>query len=138
MSCLSLYRKKYIVSGSPDGTLKLWCLSTGDCQKTIHVGFAACVWSICVAGDYVVCGCDENIQIWNLVLGTPVSTLTGHQDHVWDVHVVDSLLISCSEDCTVRIWKLAEPEKKVKKCKMINRNLLSDEESVEELLDLNM
>eukprot|EP01127_Copromyxa_protea_P008856 TRINITY_DN2044_c0_g1_i1.p1 TRINITY_DN2044_c0_g1~~TRINITY_DN2044_c0_g1_i1.p1 ORF type:complete len:491 (+),score=61.58 TRINITY_DN2044_c0_g1_i1:1758-3230(+) len=118
ITCVSLYRGKYVVSGSPDGMLKLWNVETGKCDRTFHIGFATCVWSLCISGSNIVCGCDENIKVWDLETGNPVSTLPGHQDHVWDVRVVDNILVSCSEDSTVRIWKQPEahtpPNKKCK------------------------
>lgn len=133
VSCVSFYKDNFVVSGSPDGTLKLWNLQTNECTRTLHTGFAAYVWSIDVSGDYVVCGCDENIKVWNLVKGDSANTLMGHQDHVWGVQVLDECMISCSEDCTVRIWVQNEgytnkQKKGKKKRRVVDPDSSSDDE----------
>jgi WD40 repeat protein len=127
------------VSGSPDGTLKLWNLSTSECVRTLHTGFAAYVWSIDVSGDYVICGCDENIKVWNLGKGDSANTLMGHQDHVWGVQVLDECMISCSEDCTVRIWVQNENynsnPKRLKKGKHKKRRALAIDDPSQDGVD---
>jgi len=105
VTTVSFFKDNQLITGSTDGTLRLWNLLDGDCKNTFHMGFAAYVWSTCTTGDYVICGCDENIKVWDVSKGVLVNTLMGHQDHVWGLQVVDDHFISCSEDCTVRLWK---------------------------------
>ena len=56
------------------------------------------------------------MQVWETATGYCVKTYTGHRDWVRMVRVLgDSLIASCSNDQTVRVWSLQTKDCKVQK-----------------------
>jgi coatomer subunit beta' len=97
-------------SASMDRTLKVWSLSSPTANYTLegHQKGVNCV-EYYEGGDkpYLVSGADDKlIKVWDYQNKTCVQTLEGHTNNVMRVAYHPSLpiLISGSEDGTVRIW----------------------------------
>jgi WD40 repeat protein len=102
---------KQIVSGSIDGTVRVWDLATG---RTVHVldVTAGDVWSVAVTpdGKRVISGSDDGIvQVWDLATGRRVATTCcdlGGTVRAVAVTPDGRYVISGSTDGAVWIWDL--------------------------------
>ncbi len=75
---------RYALSGSPDWTLKLWEVSTGQCLRTFE-GQSSSVNSVCLStdGKYALSGSDdETLKLWEVSTGQCLRTFEGHSDDV--------------------------------------------------------
>ena len=71
-----------IISGSTDGTVKIWDANTGQCLKTLE-GHSYSVNSVAYSPDgtkIISCSEDKTIKIWNANTGQCLKTLEGHSD----------------------------------------------------------
>lgn len=101
---------RYVVSGSDDGTVKVWELATGDEVRSL-LGHTEKVKSVAVTPDgrYVVsAGFDDVVKVWDLATGREVHTLSGHSLQVLGVAVTPDgrHVISASTDQTIKVWDL--------------------------------
>ncbi len=101
---------RWAVSGSYDGTLKLWDLETGIPRTTFR-GHGGPVHAVAVIqnGKRVISGStDQTLRIWESETGALYCTLGGHTDKVYAVAVLPDgrRAISGSRDCTLRLWDL--------------------------------
>ena len=105
------------VSGSDDGTVRVWDLATGTPVGSPFTGHDGPVNAVAVAEldgrPVVVSGSDdETVRVWDLATGTPVrGPFTGHDGPVNAVAVAEldgrPVAVSGSGDRTVRVWDLA-------------------------------
>ena len=106
-----------VVSGSGDGTVRVWDLATGALVGDPFTGHSGGVHAVGVTeldGRPVVVsgGGDGTVQVWDLATGRPVSDqFTGHTG--W-VHAVATgeldgrpVVVSGGGDRTVQVWDLA-------------------------------
>ncbi|KAF2743353.1 F-box/WD repeat-containing protein pof1 [Sporormia fimetaria CBS 119925] len=93
----------YMLTGSLDGTIRLWHIPTGRCVHRFF-GHVEGVWGIAADSLRLVSGAeDKTIKIWDPRTGKCERTLTGHTGPVTCVGLSDSRLVSGSEDGTVRV-----------------------------------
>ena len=97
-----------LVSGSPDQTVRLWDVNTGQCLKTLtgHTGGVRSV-AFSPKSQTVASGSgDQTVRLWDVNTGQCLKTLAGHTG--WVVSVAFSpdgqSLASGSSDRTVRLW----------------------------------
>jgi WD40 repeat protein len=103
-----------VISGSQDGTLKIWNLNTGKLVRkiTAHDGSINAI-STTLDGLQVISGShDKTLKVWNLKTGELVDTLIGHYGSVNAVVLTPdgSKLISGSSDCSLKVWDLKSAE----------------------------
>ncbi len=103
-----------VISGSQDGTIKIWNLNSGNLICTISAHDDS-VHTIATTADglYVISGShDTTIKIWNLKTGQLVRTLRGHFGSVNTVILTPdgSKIISASSDSSLKIWNIKTGE----------------------------
>jgi eukaryotic-like serine/threonine-protein kinase len=100
------------LSGSSDGTLKLWDLATGRELRTL-VGGSSQVYSIAIAPDGRTAlsgSADNTLKLWELGTGKVLRKLTGHSGLAWSVAIAPDgrTALSASSDGTLKLWDLAK------------------------------
>jgi WD40 repeat protein len=99
---------KFVVTGSFDGTAKIWDASTGIILKTLK-GHSDSVLSANFSpdGKFVVTGSwDNTTRIWDASTGKVLKTLTGHSDRVKSAYFSPDgkFVVTGSADGTAKIW----------------------------------
>lgn len=103
ITCLQFCGSR-IVSGSDDGTLKVWSAISGKCLRTL-VGHTGGVWSSQLSGNIIVSGStDRTLKVWNADTGYCMHTLYGHSSTVRCMDMHDGTVVSGSRDGTLRVW----------------------------------
>jgi len=100
------------VSGSNDGTLRVWDLQTGETLRILQ-GHSDWVKTVAVVdGRRAVSGSEDGtLRVWDLETGETLRTLQGHLSWVNAVAVVDGRrAVSGSFDRTLRVWDLETGE----------------------------
>lgn len=106
ITCLQFSGSR-VVSGSDDGTLKVWSATTGKCLRTL-VGHTGGVWSSQLSGNIIVSGStDRTLKVWNADTGYCIHTLYGHTSTVRCMDMNDGKVVSGSRDGTLRVWDTA-------------------------------
>ena len=98
-----------VCSGSDDGTMKIWNMSSGVCERTL-TGHEGCVFALVFLGDGRVCSGsrDGTMKIWNISSGVCERTLTGHGGSVYALVLLgDGRVCSGSGDDTIKIWNVS-------------------------------
>ena len=101
----------YLVSSSIDQTVRLWNLTTGECQQILH-GHSNWVMSVDMSpdGQQIASGsADHTVKLWDAQTGHCVNTLKGHRNSVWSVAFSPDgqSLASGSADKTIKLWSVA-------------------------------
>jgi WD40 repeat protein len=104
---------KIIATASHDGTVKLWGLD-GTLRKTLNAGSLVTSVSFNPNGDIIAAGCeDKTVKLWHLderLNGTPLPSLTGHENTVLDVSFSPNgkMIASASagRDRNLMLWDL--------------------------------
>jgi transcription initiation factor TFIID subunit 5 len=103
--------KYFVVSGSEDGSVRLWCLLTFSCLVS-YKGHTGPVWDVKFSpyGHYFAsCGMDKTTRVWST---DQYQALRVYADHLGDIecicfHPNSNYLASGSNDRTIRIYDLA-------------------------------
>lgn len=101
-----------VLSGSVDGTARVWDAESGECLLTLSAGLgASCVAAAGDGNRLAVGGKDSTIREYD-ANGEPARELKGHRGYVRALqYLPDGRLASSADDGTVRIWGAApEPD----------------------------
>ena len=108
ISCFTVLLDGRLVSGSNDGTIRIWNTTTGNCDLVSDLDQAAdVVTSLTVLPDGRLASGSRggSIKIWNTATGKCERTLKGHTGMITCLAVLpDGWLASGSDDWTTRIW----------------------------------
>ena len=111
-----------LVSGSADGTIKIWNLNTGIKFRTLE-GHSDKINCVAIAPDgktFASGSSDKNIKVWNLHTGKQVHKLGGwfpaHSNSIDCLAIAPDgqTLVSGSRDHTIKVWNLVKG-KEIKK-----------------------
>ena len=96
----------FIVSGSRDGTLRVWNLATGECLHLLqgHTASVRCLSLGPKEGTIVSGSYDHTCRLWNLLTGECLGVFEGHSSKVYAVTSTRGEIFSGSLDGTVRVW----------------------------------
>jgi len=104
--CLTVF-KDMIISGESNGTIQYWNSSTGKCIKSIKGHNKFFVYSLVVINNLLYSGGgDRNIMVWTED-GKRIHTIKGHGDLVNCLIEYQGMLISGSDDKTIKCWSLS-------------------------------
>ena len=101
-----------VASGSENGIIHTWSISTGLTNLTINTGQWVVSLQMLSDGIHLVAGMLPSINIYDVKTGSLVTTLKGHTSWVEDLVLLsgednNNLMASSSADSTVRIWDLS-------------------------------
>lgn len=96
-----------LVSSSKDATLKLWSARRALCVRTMRLsrrrGWCASLTTL--PDDRVAAGCkDGTIEVWDVLVGVTVATMTGHSMSVQCVASVGTGLLASGSLGCVKLW----------------------------------
>src|ERR1700674_3274002 len=101
---------QHIVSGSDDGSIRVWNAKTGETAAGPFTGHTGWVRSVEFSpdGQHIVSGSnDRSIRVWNAKTGeTAAGPFTGHTGHVRSVAFSPDgqNIVSGSDDRLIRVW----------------------------------
>ena len=96
-----------IISGSQDGTLKVWDLKSGHLLRSLDCRDISAL-AITPDGRKVICACGKILKILDQPSGRVLHLLEGHSDRVQSVAVFPytQQIVSGSKDGTLKVWDL--------------------------------
>jgi len=105
---------KTIVSGSRDGSLKIWDAKSGVMLRSLE-GHKSFVTSVAISedGNTIVSGSyDNSIKIWDTKSGAILRSLERHKDDVNSVAISEDgkTVVSGSSDGSVKEWSVDNKE----------------------------
>ena len=115
IECLSHYSNHFLISGSRDKTVrlrKIFHLTSEDSEILTHTfeGHQAWVQSVYSCFDYLFSSQrstsveGSEIYMWNVERQEIVTKLKAHEATVYKMSHLNNLLISASQDSTIRLW----------------------------------
>ncbi|TEB14297.1 WD40 repeat-like protein [Coprinellus micaceus] len=107
--CHILERWKAVISGSLDGTIRVWDTMAGEVEQQMRQGVTGDIYSVAFSdsGTQIVSGSDDNsVRVWDGMTGEQLGMLKGHTGAVNSVAFsTDGTRIgSGSDDKSVRVW----------------------------------
>ncbi|XVF29586.1 hypothetical protein REPUB_Repub15cG0134700 [Reevesia pubescens] len=104
-----LHGPPLVVSGSDDGTAKLWDMRQRGAIQTFPDKYQITAVSFSDASDKIFTGgIDNDVKVWDLRKGEVTMTLQGHQDMITGMSLSPdgSYLLTNGMDCKLCIWDM--------------------------------
>ncbi|MCY2966228.1 MAG: protein kinase [Planctomycetota bacterium] len=96
-----------IVTGSMDGTAKIWNAKTGECLQTLrHVGGCESATFSQDGTRIVTTSADNTAKVWDVASGAEIHVLKGHSEYLTCAAFSpdDSRIVTASKDETAKVW----------------------------------
>ncbi|XP_042533042.1 WD repeat-containing protein 86 [Dipodomys spectabilis] len=95
-----------LVTGSTDGTAKVWQVASGCCHQTLrgHTGAVLCLVLDAPGHTAFTGSTDATVRAWDILSGQQLRVFREHQGSVICLELTDQLLYSGSADRTVKCW----------------------------------
>nr|XP_045016058.1 WD repeat-containing protein 86 isoform X2 [Jaculus jaculus] len=95
-----------LVTGSTDGTAKVWQVANGRCHQTLrgHTGAVLCLVLDVPSHTAFTGSTDATIRAWDILSGEQLQVFREHQGSIICLELADQLLFSGSADRTVKCW----------------------------------
>ena len=109
VTCLTILPNGQVVSGSEDGSIRIWDANSGECTALLkgHSSWVSCIAAL--PHNQIVSGSNDScLRIWEVLSGNCLLTLSGHTAGILCVATLpDGRVISGSDDNTLRVWDSA-------------------------------
>jgi len=98
-----------LLSGSCDGTVRIWnatyrtCLKTVDCHPQAEVMTLA---GLPNKRQFITASTDKSIKFWSLPDAKLIQTLNGHQGPVYSLAIADNALVSQGQEGVLKVWDI--------------------------------
>jgi WD40 repeat protein len=107
-----------IISGSRDGTIKVWDATTGQEKLTLKGRTRLLINSVAHSNDgrRIVSGCEDGtVQVWDATTGQEKLTVKGHREPVYSVAFSPDgrCFASGGFDMAVKVWDAATGQEKL-------------------------
>uniref|UniRef100_A0A8D1W3D4 WD repeat domain 86 n=2 Tax=Sus scrofa TaxID=9823 RepID=A0A8D1W3D4_PIG len=104
-----------LVTGSTDGTAKVWQVASGCCHQTLrgHTGAVLCLVLDTPGHTAFTGSTDATIRAWDILSGEPLRVFREHQGSIICLELVNRHVYSGSADRTVKCW-LADTGERVR------------------------
>lgn len=104
ITCLCKMDDEILLSGSYDKTIKVW--KNYNCISTINIDTRSINVLLKINDNYFAGNCGKEIIIWNINNYSQSDKLTEHHlDVTGLIKRNNNELVSCSYDCTIKIWE---------------------------------
>ncbi|WP_054464996.1 TIR domain-containing protein [Planktothricoides sp. SR001] len=100
---------KIIVSGSGDGTIRLWDINSGSDLAVRNLESSVNSVAFSPDGSKIVSGSgDGTIRLWDIKSRSELAVFKGHEDYIFSVAFSPdgSKIVSGSGDGTIRLWDI--------------------------------
>ncbi|WP_372365843.1 protein kinase [Candidatus Uabimicrobium sp. HlEnr_7] len=109
-------QRNLLATSSLDRTIRIWNVKTGKQVKSLLVNNVASKLDFAPHGKTIAFGCydyNNTIKIYDINLGERIRTLKGHNSQVHCVRYNKdgSILASCSNDNSVKMWRVSDHKK---------------------------
>lgn len=95
----------FIVSGSYDGTVRVWDVHHGECVSVCGLSNSAKIYAVASSERYVFSGgMDTKIRVWDPCTGKLVDEFSDHSALVGILTVSDGVLVAGSTDGSISVW----------------------------------
>jgi WD40 repeat protein len=123
ISCISTHKNKRLISGSNNGTIKIWDIKEKKELRALK-GHESMIKNILVHKNTLISADNHTIKIWNIQSGDTLHTLSDNKDkEISSILIHEGNLISVHEK-TINIWDIQKGKNLQKKLNVQERSAI--------------